>query len=195
MFTCSIDINENYFYMLFGPKLEVDIKEYGIVCISVGEYYQERTGTKWAKTLLCNTGWGQPYGYERLPSLPFESLMELALKSDHKTTKLKIIEEESNKYGAIAIIMERHKSELIDFLSINLSNKELFQNELYRHNLTLFCFDAREAKTNGGVGVQSYEDMLNQHTEWLLIASKVKELIYHKRAEVNTRSSSCIVPA
>ena len=178
MFQNGININDNYFYMPFGPKFDVDIREYGIVCTPEGEYYQAKSGTKWARILLYNTGWGQPYGYERLPSLPFESLMELALKSDHKTTNLKIIEEESNKYGAIAVIMERHILELIEFLYMNLSNKELFHSELYRHNLTLFCFDEKEARTNGGVGMKSYENMLNQHTKWLAISSKVKELVY-----------------
>lgn len=178
MFQNRIDINENYFYMPFGPKFDVDIKKYGIICTREGEYYQAKTGTKWARVLLYNTGWGQPYGYERLPSLSFESLVELALKSNPKTTKLKIIEEESNKYGAIAVIMERHISELIEFLYTNLSNKELLHNELYRHNLTLFCFDAKEAKTNGGVGMKSYEDMLNQYSKWHQISTKVKEQIY-----------------
>lgn len=178
MFNSTIDIHANYFYMPFGPAI-LDPKEVGLKRTSFTDIYVDKdTGIKWRKCLLFNTGWGQPEGFEKLPELKFNDLIKLALQSNHETTTLSVRDEESNKYGAIAVIMERHISELIKFLQKNLGNKELFHNELYRHNLTLFCFDAKEAKTNGGVGMKSYEDMLNQHTKWHQISEKVKEQVY-----------------
>lgn len=164
--------------MPFGP-VTLDHKEIGLKPTFFKNIYIDNvTGTKWRKCLLFNTGWGQPVGFEKLPELNFDDLIKLALLSDHVTTELSVQEEESNKYGAIAVIMERHINELIDFLSRNLYNEKLFCNELYRHNLSLFCFDAKIAKSNGGNGVKTYEEILNQHLKWREISSQIKEKIY-----------------
>jgi len=179
MFNSTININDNYFYMPFGP-VTLHPKEIGLKPTFLKDIYVDNeTGTKWRKCILYNTGWGQPEGFEKLPELEFKDLIKLALLSDHTTTKLSVQNEESNKYGAIAVIMERHINELIDFLSENLDNKRLFENELYRHNLSLFCFDAKIAKANGGRGMKSYEDVLNQYPKWRDISSQVKEKIYN----------------
>ena len=180
MFNSDIDINLNYFFMPFGP-VKIDLNEIDLKYSIIDNlYYHKKTNSKWKKCLLYNTGWGQPDGFERLPELNFEDLIKLALKSDYRTTKLSISEEESNKYGSIAIIMERHVDELIDFLTINLENEQLFQNDLYRHNLTLFCFDTEIARSNGGIGNQTYEEILNHYPKWLEISKKVREKIYSK---------------
>lgn len=178
MFKSNIDINDNYFYMPFGPVVlkpeDVGLK-YSLL---LQKYVKVDNETKWRKRLLYNTGWGQPYGYERLPELRFDDLLKLAFLSDHKTTLLTIREEESNKYGAIAIIMEKHISELIRFLAENINNDDLWENHLYKKNLKLFCFDQKYANGNGGIGFRSYEEILNNYPEWKSISQTVKELIY-----------------
>ncbi len=178
MFNSTININDNYFYMPFGP-VTLDPKEIGLrPTFFKNIYIDNKTGTKWRKCMLFNTGWGRPEGFEKLPELEFNDLIKLALSSDHATTKLSVQEEESNKYGAIAVIMDRHINELIDFLSRNLDNKDLFGVGLYRRNLSLFGFDAKIAKTNGGSGTKSYEDVLNQYSKWREISLQIKEKIY-----------------
>ncbi len=179
MFNSTININEKYFHMPFGPVM-LETKEIGLKRTSIiNIYVDNETGTRWKKCLLYDTGWGQPVGFEKLPELEFDDLIKLALLSDRATTKLSVKEEESNKYGSIAVIMERHINELIDFLSRNLDNNKLFGNELYRQNLRLFCFDAKIAKSNGGIGMKSYEDILNQHSRWRAISAQVKGKIYN----------------
>lgn len=181
MFNSTININENYFYMPFGPVI-LNPKEIGLKATFFKNIYiDNETGTKWRRCTLYNTGWGQSVGFERLPELEFNDLIKLVLLSNHETTKLSVQGEESNKYGAIAVIMERHINELIDFLSRNLENDNLFGDELYRHNLSLFCFDARASDTNGGIGTKSYEDVLNQYQKWRDISVQVKEKIYNNR--------------
>lgn len=178
MFNSTININDNYFYMPFGP-VTLEPKKIGLKpTLSNDIYVDNKTGAKWRKCMLFDTGWGQPEGFEKLPELEFKDLLKLALSSDYATTKLSVQEEESNKYGAIAVIMERHINEFIDFLSGNLDNRELFGNELYRHNLSLFGLDARIAKTNGGSATKSYEDILNQYPKWREISLQIKEKIY-----------------
>lgn len=178
MFNSTIDIDDNYFYMPFGPVV-ITPEEVGLKQLSFTNLYiDKKTGVKWRKCLLYNTGWGQPEGFEKLPELKYKDLIKLALLSNHETTKLPIQEEEANKYGAIAIIMEKHINELIEFLSKNLENKQLFENDLYRHNLSLFCFDANTAKTNGGIGIKSYEDILKEYSKWNIISDSVKKMVY-----------------
>lgn len=178
MIKSEIDVNNNYFYMPFGPVV-LESEEVGLKHSPfMSTYINKITGTKWKKCLLFNTGWGQPEGYERLPMLNFEDLIKLALLSNHQTTQLSIQDEESNKYGSIAVIMSRYILTLIEFLAINIGNNELWENILYRNNLKLFCFDNIKSKGNGGIGTKSYEEILNDYPEWLEISSKVKELVY-----------------
>lgn len=175
----QLDITQNYFYMPFGPMFNENCEEYGLEYIrESGMYYQKKTNTTWQKVLLYDTGWGQPSGYERLPVLTFDSLMLLALKSDSNSTKLKPFESESNKYGAIAIIMERYISDLISFLKCNINNREFISNPLFLCNLKAFCFDDSLSKGNGGLGNRSYESILNDYEEWKQISKTVKEIIY-----------------
>lgn len=178
MFKSEMDINKNYFYMPFGPVV-LNTSEIGLKYNPLTQYFVKKAdGTKWRKRVLFNTGWGQPYGYERLPELSFDDLLKLALLSDHKSTLLTISEEESNKYGAISVIMENHMVTLIDFLNVNINNEHLWSNQLYKNNLRLFCFDQRNSNGNGGVGLRSYEDMLNDYPKWKFISQRVKNFLY-----------------
>ena len=182
MFENHIDIDDNYFYMEDRMESDEVMTKYGLVPVPGGYYYQEKSATTWRKVTLYGTGWAQLEGFERLPPLPFESLIELALRSDHRTTKLTVREENGNVFGAIAIIMERHMDELIGFLSENLDNDELFGNGLYRSNLKLFCFDdTLKTPGFGGIGGRdhrSYEEMLDEHPGWHRISQRVIEQVY-----------------
>ena len=175
----TFDINSNYFYMPFGPT-SISPEKYGLVPVDGSDefFYDKKRGIHWKKTLLYNTGWGRPYGYERLPELEFDNLLILALESDPHNTKLKVFEEESNKYGAVAVIMDRYVPHLLDFLSNNINNGTLFEKQLHRDNLKLFGFDAQYAGTNGGYSRESYEERLNKYPLWLEIADQIKSKVY-----------------
>ena len=178
MFSNRLDIDQNYFFMPFGP-IGLKPEDQGLIYLPEENlYYMPLAGTKWRKTLLYNTGWGRPDGYERLPELPFSSLIDLALLSGTQRTKLSAFETESNKYGAIAVIMERYIKEFVEFLYSNIDNQELFGNSLFRGNLGKFCFDEKKAGTNGGDGGKSYEAILNQEKLWITISDRVKNFVY-----------------
>ena len=180
MFDSIININDNYFYMPFGPVV-LDHKDLGLVRLGLTDIYvNKKNGQKWKKRLLYNTGWGRPYGFERMPELNFNDLLKLALQSDYKSTKLSVKDEESNKYGAISIIMEEHPEEFINFLYANLENEDLYNNPIYRDNLKLFGLDDKFSNGNGGDANSTYEDVLNTYPKWKEIAIRVKQLVYRE---------------
>lgn len=176
VFSSPININEKYFHMPFGPTI-LAAKDVGLKRIPFTNLYTDiQTGTRWRQCLLYDTGWGKPVGYERIPELQFDDLIKLALCSDHKMSTLKVSEEESNKYGSIAVIMERHTIELIDFLANNLENESLFKNPLFNQNLKLFGFFSEQTYTQNWV--YSYESLLSKYSCWSEIAPIVKKHIY-----------------
>ena len=66
---------KQYFYITthFLPKYD------GVVFTLYGNNIYEKieTGEKFRKRLLYDFGWGQEYGFELLPQLPFDSLIKL----------------------------------------------------------------------------------------------------------------------
>ena len=172
-----IDLNKRYFIMPFGPT-SITNKDVGLIRAPIVNLYVDANGSKWRRRYLFDTGWGRPLGFERLPRLEFLDLLTLVLKSDYQNSTLSVREVESNQYGAVSVIMDTYREELIDFLSSNIENKNLFENLLYRKNLKIFCFESSYMEHMGGNGKNSYEEILNTYPEWRKISKKVNELVY-----------------
>jgi hypothetical protein len=169
LFKDAFDINKNYFYMPFGPT-SISMQKCRLEYVQDGDYYfQQNTNTKWRRVYLYDTGWGRPDGFERLPELPFDSLLQLVLLSDYKSFHiwhLSIWELESNQYGAASIIMDRHIDDLLDFLNNNIDNEDFTNNVLYKKNLRLFSdlFD-------------HFNQLSYQYPRWQRIAQRVRSMI------------------
>lgn len=155
-------------------------------------YINTETGEIYRKRLLYDFGWGQENGFELLPQLSFEELIQLVECSaviPRKKLLQKHTEEEirqadiwrSNLYGAVAVIMQDHVEELIEFLS-NKVDTDYFSNPCIRENFKCFSFDSQktraEGKLPGGVLTRSYEDILKDYPRWKEISSKVIEQVY-----------------
>lgn len=181
---------KQYFYITihFVPRYEESLFKK----IQNNVYKNIVTGELYQKRLLYDFGWGQEEGFELLPALSFDSLIRLVEQPTahsrrilrQKYTKEEIRQADilrSNLYGAVAIIMQDHVEEFIDFLS-KKNNTDYFLESSICENYKCFSFDSKksneEGKIPGGVRTDSYEEILNKYPKWKEISSKVIELIY-----------------
>lgn len=155
-------------------------------------YINAETGEIYRKRLLYDFGWGQEKGFELMPQLSFEELIQLVecpmvqpqKKFWQKYTKEEIQQADiwrSNLYGAVAVIMQDYVKELVEFLSAKVDT-DYFSNPSIRDNFKSFSFDSQktraEGKIPGGVLARSYEDILKEYPLWERISSKVINQVY-----------------
>ena len=184
-----MDLKTKYFYITinFLPDYSKVFK-----CITENIYINTLTGEQFQKRLLYDFGWGQENGFELIPQLSFEELIQLVehpMVLPQKRFWQKYTKEESqqidvwrsNLYGAAAVIMQDYVKELIEFLS-NQVDTDYFLNQSIRENFKCFSFDSQktraEGKIPGGVLTRSYEDILKDYPQWERISQKVIHQIY-----------------
>lgn len=84
-------------------------------------------------------------------------------------------------YGAVAVIMQDHAEELIEFLAARIDTDYFFDPSI-RENFRLFSFDSQKARDSGavpgGVLTRSYEEILRAYPQWGRIASRVVDQVY-----------------
>lgn len=188
-----MNLNKKFFYITvnFSPDFSDMFK-----CIDGNIYMNNLTGEKFEKRLLYDFGWGQEYGFERLPVLTFGELIELVEGSvmiNKKRMWTRYSQEEkrsndisqSNLFGAISVIMQDHIEEFIEFLSDKIDS-DYFSNEIIRKNYIWFSFSTKEMRengyTSGGILTKSYEEILNEYESWKKISEKVIEQVYRQKA-------------
>lgn len=155
-------------------------------------YISNETGEIYRKRKLYDFGWGQENGFELMPQLSFDELIQLVecptviskKKFWQKYTQEEIQQADiwrSNLYGAVAVIMQDYVKELIEFLSTKVDT-DYFSDPSIRDNFKCFSFDSQktisEGKIPGGVLTRSYEDILKDYLQWESISSKVINQIY-----------------
>ena len=155
-------------------------------------YINTETGEIYRKRLLYDFGWGQENGFELMPQLSFDELIQLVehpmvqpqKKFWQKYTKEEIQQADiwcGNLYGAVAVIMQDYVKELVEFLSTK-DDTEYFSNPSIRDNFKCFSFDSQktraEGKIPGGVLTRSYEEILKDYPQWERISSKVINQVY-----------------
>lgn len=189
-------------------RLEENVKRYFYITIHFSPNYEQtvfskyqgdlyintETGEMYRKRLLYDFGWGQENGFELMPQLTFEELIQLVecpmvlpqKKFWKKYTKAEIQQVDiwrSNLYGAVAVIMQDYVKELVDFLSTKIDT-DYFSNPSIRENFKCFSFDSQktseEGKIPGGILTRSYEDVLNTYPKWKEIVIQVKQLVYRE---------------
>lgn len=184
-------ILKRYFYITihFVPDYEGKIfaKKQDDIYINV------ETGELYRKRLLYDFGWGQEKGFELIPQLSFDELIQLVEQPMvvpkkmiwQKYTKEEIAQADirrSNLYGAVAVIMQDYVKEFIKFLSAKIDT-DYFSNQSVRENFKCFSFDSQktraEGRIPGGVLTRSYEDILSDYPQWGRISSKVINHVYN----------------
>ena len=157
-----------------------------------GLYVNAETGELYRKRLLYDFGWGQENGFELMPQLSFDELIQLVeepvvlpqKKFWQKYTKEEIRQADiwrSNLYGAVAVIMQDYTDELVEFLSTKVDT-DYFSNSSIRDNFKCFSFSSKKAREEGeipgGVLIRSYEDILKDYPQWGQISSKIIAQVY-----------------
>ena len=156
-------------------------------------YINVETGELYRKRLLYDFGWGQEKGFELIPELSFDELIQLVEQPMvvpkkmiwQKHTKEEIEQADirrSNLYGAVAVIMQDYVKEFIKFLSAKIDT-DYFSNQSVRENFKCFSFDSQktraEGRIPGAVLTRSYEDILSDYPQWGRISSKVINQVYN----------------
>lgn len=181
---------KRFFYITihFSPDYEGTL----LVNCQNNLYINTETGDIYRKRLLYDFGWGQESGFELMPQLTFDNLIELVEKPivlPQKKFWRKYAKEEieqfdiwrSNLYGAVAVIMQDHVEEFVEFLSAKI-NTNYFSNPSIRENFKCFSFDSQktraEGRIPGGVLARSYEEILKDYPHWERISLKVINQVY-----------------
>ena len=183
-------ILKRYFYITlhFFPNYE------GTVLLKQrdGLYMNVETGELYRKRLLYDFGWGQENGFELMPPLSFDELIQLVEQPavvPQKKFWQKYTREEnlqldiwrSNLCGAVAVIMQDYTNEFFSFLSAKVDT-DYFSNSSVRENFKYFSFDSlkttAEGKIPGGVLTRSYEDIFRDYPQWKNIAPKIIDQVY-----------------
>lgn len=181
---------KRYFYVTihFSPKYEESV----FTKLHDNLYRNVETGELYRKRPLYDFGWGQEDGFELLPQLAFDDLMNLIehpmilprKKFGQKYTTYQIKQAEtyrSNLYGAVAVVMQDYVEDLVDFLSYKIDT-DYFSDLSIRENFKCFSFDSQktraEGRIPGGVLTRSYENILNDCPKWKEIALRVVEQVY-----------------
>ncbi len=173
--------------MNFMPRYEEEF-----TCIEGDVFRNNSNGMLFRKRLLYDFGWGQEYGFEKLPELSFNELIKLVERQWRlpKRTLLNHYSEKqiqeydifwSNLYGSISVIMQDYVEELICFLESKIDTN-YFSDIGIRENFKCFSFSTSKmreiGKIPGGNLTKSYEEVLNEYEQWRKISEKVICQVY-----------------
>lgn len=171
-------MKENNYYLItikFYPDYEKNI----LKKIDDNTYKYLKTGDIYKKRLMYDWGWGQEYGYERLPKLSF--LENIKIVENYKGKIFNYSRNHMNFIGAISIIIQDYVEELIIFLEEKIKT-DYFFNKRIKQNFQWFSLSAEKTREKGripgGIMYQSYEEILNQYPKWLSISNEVITTIY-----------------
>lgn len=181
---------KRYFYITihFSPEYEGTV----LTRLKDDLYINTETGETYRKRALYDFGWGQESGFELMPPQPFNELIKLVEQPEvlaqknrlHRCTNEELMQaniRRSNMYGAVAVIMQDHAEELIEFLAARIDTDYFFDPSI-RENFRLFSFDSQKARDSGavpgGVLTRSYEEILRAYPQWGRIASRVVDQVY-----------------
>lgn len=102
-------------YFLMSKKFDKNTAEdFGLISKADGIAIKIEDDSQWKKVNLYDFGWGKENGFCKLPPPTFDELFDLCLYSD----------DEEDKYGAAALILDSFPAQLLDKCETALSNPE-----------------------------------------------------------------------
>lgn len=170
-----MNLEDNYFYITMNFNYKVSPPEMEKIDNNI--LREAKSGVLYKRRPLYDFGWGQEHGLEKLPPLRFDELIELVIKFNNNDEILIRLVKFSNMIGAVAVIMEDHVLELIDFLTKKILT-DFFEDKQIRENFKWFCFDEKVIYSRGGIKTLSYEEVLKKYPQWNKISSNIKEKVY-----------------
>lgn len=180
-------IKQFYVTMHFMPQYEEEF-----IRVHSDIFQSKINGMFFKKKLLYDFGWGQECGFQKLPELPFEGLIELVecqctlpKRNGLNHFSQKQVREYdiywSNLYGSVSVIMQEYVEELINFLKSKI-NTDYFSCAGIRENFKCFSFSSAKMRENGRIPggnlTKSYEEVLNEHEKWKEISEEVIFQVY-----------------
>ena len=162
----ELDYNQKYFLMSFKFN-RTKPEEFGLTQSKYDNdiFINQSDNTQWMKKELYDFGWGNEYGFVRLPELGFLELWNI-LENSH-------IEE--NKYGAAYLLENEYPEDLLEYVlgilskpnnQINESTKEIFK--LLKLNSII-----NRSRMVGKSFVEINED----YEKWKMVGLKVDDLL------------------
>lgn len=176
-----------YLTMHFMPRYEKNF-----TCTEGDIFQEDSSGILFRKRLLYDFGWGQEYGFEKLPALSFDELItivECQFRPPKRTFFKRYSDRQiqeynvfwNNLYGSVSVIMQDYIDELIYFLEKKIDT-DYFSNMGICENFRCFSFSSSKMREigrfPGGILTKSYEEVLNEHEQWRKIAGKVISQVY-----------------
>ena len=159
----SLDLKKLYFRMSFRLN-KVTPDEFGLVESGTDTYlYIDKIdGSIWKKKTLYDFGWGNEYGFMRLPELSFDEAWNMLTSSD--------IQE--NQYGAASLIDEKYSENLLEKIESIFSTPNFQINERLRNAFKILDLEAgrNRSETQG----KSYKEVIDNFNRWKNISEKVK---------------------
>jgi hypothetical protein len=115
-----INPKEKYFLASFRYSKKKP-SDFGLKIVNGEDYYIDKNNNKWKNEYLWDNGWGNEYGFVRIPELNFDQLWILLVESDI----------ENNKLGAAELLNRDYPFELREKL------KKIFQKtKVFDRNMT-----------------------------------------------------------
>lgn len=136
----NIDVNKKYFLMSFRFD-KTKPEDFGLVRSSYDEnlYICKSDNSKWLKCELYDFGWGNEFGFERLPELEFSELIYLLENS----------KVQENRYGAAYVLEKKYPDDLLNYLLSVFNSKNLLINESLKEIIKILRLDA--VKNRSGI--------------------------------------------
>jgi len=162
----KLDHNKKYFLMSFRFDKEKP-EDFGL---SQSQYncnifIDTSDNSEWIQKELYDFGWGNEYGFIRLPELDFLELWNVL-----ENSKL-----QENKYGAAYTLENKYPDTLLNHL-LGLLNKPNFQlNEALKD--TFKILELQNVTNRSGVVGKSFAEINTDFENWKLVSKKVNEIL------------------
>ncbi len=155
-----MNVKQKYFIASFKFNKSKP-EDFDLQKVSGTDYYTDKSGNHWKQEYLWDNGWGNEYGFIKIPEPNFEELWTLLFKSN-------TIE---NYYGASEILNIKYPNEL---------KKKL--QELFRNSQKLSCRQIKRIRRleiginrNEVVGIRK-EIVEKDYTEWNKLKTDFEKL-------------------
>jgi len=129
-------------------------------------YVYQQDNSLWKPIQLYDLGWGKENGYYRLPMLTFQQLFNLLVISDNQ----------ENKYGAAAVIMDNYNDELFE-TCIKLFSKNINLTK-YINVFKILQLDLPLNRSS--ILNKNYSEIEADYKRWNGLTEKVKSIISSK---------------
>jgi hypothetical protein len=162
----NVNIKEKYFMMsfMFNKKKPEDFKLIPVEHTD-NTFIHKKYKSLWKQFDLYDFGWGEEYGFVRLPELTFDEIWYLLLNS-------KI---DDNIFGSVAMISKVHFDELYKTLLNIFSNPNYTYSKSLKKAFKLLKLEKRTNKSD--VKGKDWLEIDRDYRKWVFISERVEQIL------------------